>query len=367
MGTKKIACAVCGSRKNELLAVATGNRGLEYIAREHHVVICLDCGLTFLNPQHDVEDYDRYYALSDYKPIKTPPDVFLRRHEYRRIQASYLLDTLRSWWPNRELPDLNAVDIGCGPGVLLHYLAKAGLNVTGLEASDDAADYAEHTLGLNIIRGSVNAELLPENSFDIAVSTASIEHFTDPHGALLAMGQSLKPGGLLYVNTPDLLGMVLKKGEASQFKFVHTYYFTEISLTNLIEKAGYRVIRSWVTPPQLRASIIYPGNYCSGELNIIAVKQGDPAAARPARRTESADTIHKAYAYARKRDRLHAWARDAARFRLIGKLRSLAGRLIKAEPVFSDLIAADGTIREGIFPPLLATNGSPANHGSQTS
>ena len=89
MKRKKIDCAVCGSDRSELLVVARGNRGLNYIAAEHPVVICLDCGLVYLNPQHSAEDYESYYALEDYKPIKTAPDVFLRRHIYRRIRISY--------------------------------------------------------------------------------------------------------------------------------------------------------------------------------------------------------------------------------------------------------------------------------------
>lgn len=352
MKRNEIGCAVCGSHRSEILVIAKGNRGLTNIASEHPVVICSDCGLVYLNPQHSEKDYESYYALEDYKPIKIPPEIYLRRHVYRRIQAAYLLDTLRVF-RGADHSELRAVDIGCGPGVLLHYLAEAGLHVTGLEASKDAADYAEAMLGLKIIRGSVNAGLLPEKAFDVAISTASIEHFTDPLAVLLEMKRSLKPQGLLYVNTPDLLGMVLKKGEANQFKFVHTYYFTETSLTNLIEKAGFRVIRSWVMPPQLRASAIYPGNYCSGELNIVAINDRASIEPERSRKTESAEEIRRAYLHAKKRDGMHAWIREAARLRPFAKLQSLASKFIKPKPVFDELIASNGMVKTEIFPSLV--------------
>lgn len=353
---REVNCAVCGNHNTELLTVARGNRNLQFISKEHPVVICTSCGLTYLNPQQDEEDYARYYRSSDYKPITIAPEVLLDRHIYRRIQAAFLLNTVRSLWRDRDVTSLNTIDIGCGPGILLHYLAEAGLNVTGLEASKDAADYAENSFGLNIIRGSINSNLLPEKAFDIAVSTAAIEHFTDPLAALVEMRRSLVPNGLLYINTPDLLGMVLKKGEGNQFKFVHTYYFTEASLSNLIGKAGFKVIRSWTMPPQLHASIIYPGNYCSGELNIVAVNdsaQGD-FMSRP-RRVESAKLIKDAYHLAKERDRIHAWARRAAYWRPIAKIQSLASRFIQARPVFDSFIAIDGTIDTTKFPPIIHT------------
>lgn len=352
MNRKEIACVVCESRSCTLLTTAKGNRGLDYIAAEHPVVVCSNCGLVYLNPQHSDDDYSRYYATEDYKPITTQPAAFLNRHIYRKIQSAYLLNTLTAWH-GLIPPSTTAIDVGCGPGVMLHHLAQAGLSVTGLEASANAANYAENAFGLNIIRGYMGRGTLPPESFDVAISTASIEHFTNPLFVLEEMWKSLKPEGLLYVNTLDLFGMVLKKGEGSQFKFVHTYYFTEISLTNLIEKAGFKVIRSWVMPPQLRASVIYPGNYCSGELNIIAVKTNISARAAVPRRTESASDLVDCLRLARQRDNFHARAHAMVRIRFFARLRSLVAQLIKPRAVYANYIGRDGVVKCNIFPPLI--------------
>lgn len=351
MGEKYISCIICSSDETRRLTVARGNRDLDYIAQQHPVVVCARCGLTYLNPQQDDEDYERYYQSADYKAIITPPKIFLRRHAYRRIQAGFVLDTLKRYWPQRDLTDLSAIDIGCGPGVLLYHLAEAGLKAAGLEASTNAADYAEYTLGLSIRRGSIYDRLLPESAFDLVVSTAAVEHFTDPLRALNAMKRCLKPDGLMYVNTPDLLGMVLKKGEANWFKFVHTYYFTEVSLSNLFEKTGMRVIRSWTMPPQLAASVIYPGNYCSGELNIIAVNDAETEHCG-LRGVESFDKISAAYQKARRRDRLHAFIRRLARQRPVALMQKAASRVIRPTEVFAAICDADGSVRPDIFPPI---------------
>jgi SAM-dependent methyltransferase len=346
-----IECAVCGSANHERLLVARGNRGQPYISLEHPVAICTECGLVYLNPQHEDADYDRYYRTADYRPITLAPERFLRQSRYRRVQAAYLWDTLTRVWPGRRPQEISVLDVGCGPGALLAFLRERGLDVAGLEASPVAAAYARDALGLVVTDGSVNDADLP-GRYDVAVSTASIEHFTDPMRAVDRMQRMLKPGGLLYVNTPDLLGCVLKKGTGNCFKFVHTYYFTEKSLGNLLRKAGLEIVRSWPMAPILKADVLHPGNYCSGELNIIALKPAQPRAA-PEPERESPDQIRTAYATAQRRDRLHARFRAAYQHRAIGLARRVLARVWKPQPVFSEFFLSEHEVDVRRFPPLL--------------
>jgi len=359
-----IPCAVCGSNKHELLTVACGNRGLDYVAREHNVVICSDCGLVYLNPQQPEEVYARYYQTADYEPITASAETILNRHGYRRIQAAFLIDTLNELRVDAAPEQLSVLDIGCGPGILLHYLAQAGFSASGLETNPHAADYASKTFGLSIKRDSIFGDRLPEATYDVVTSTASIEHFTDPFDALLRMKAALKPGGLLYVNTPDLLGMVLKKGEKHWFKFVHTYYFTEKSLCNLLEKAGLDIIRSWTMPPQLEASIIAPGNYCSGELNVVACKRNRAVDSAPALRKETAAEIIAAYASAHRRDRIHAFTRRWATVPPLRLAQRALTKVFPAREVFRSFYRPDGTIETKVFPPMVATGAAAGRAGA---
>jgi len=146
---------------------------------------------------------------------------------------------------------------------------------------------------------------------------------------------------------------VLKKGEGHCFKFVHTYYFTEVSLTNLLERAGLRVVRSWTMPPQLEANVLFPGNYCSGELNIVASVDGDAASPAVPRRREAVASIVAAHAAGRKRDRLHAFANHAYRYRPIALVRRILARAFPPKPVFESFWRADGSVDASVFPPLL--------------
>ncbi len=88
MGQYQINCKNCGSKNHRLLVRVKGDRQVNFISDIHNVVVCEDCGLAFLNPQHDDEDYAKYYTYYAVKtPISSPPAERRRgrprRHPFR--------------------------------------------------------------------------------------------------------------------------------------------------------------------------------------------------------------------------------------------------------------------------------------------
>ena len=61
MTQHKIKCNNCQSNNYKCLIRVKNNKSAEFIAPFSDVVICKDCGLVFLNPQHDEKDYLKYY------------------------------------------------------------------------------------------------------------------------------------------------------------------------------------------------------------------------------------------------------------------------------------------------------------------
>lgn len=347
MGYRLIPCINCGSEKHRYLLSVHGNRGAKFIGHEHRVVLCEQCGLGFLNPQHDEADYSRFYESLNYAPIQIPGSEMLRRSAYRKLQAAFLIDTVTKYWQTESLRGLRVLDVGCGPGVLLALLKNDFPLAEGLELGEHAASYAKREFGLRIQHGSVFDNGVPPGSFDIVVSTAAIEHFTDPLKAIRKMGDMLRPSGLLYLNTQDVLGMVLKNGAGSWFKFVHTYYFTEATLGSLIEQSGFEILRSWTMPPILKASLMAPHNFCSGELNIVAIKSGGRES--KAWRGEHVDRIVDAYRFAQSRDRLHALVGGVMRHRYLGYPLRRWNRWRKPSDLFSECFDSDGNVKREVF------------------
>lgn len=91
------------------------------------------------------------------------------------------------------------LDVGCGPGRVLGFLARRGLRCIGIDRS-----YV--SVGRAVVRygrpGMVADNLrlpIADATADIVISDGVIHHTEDPHAALAENLRILKPGGQLYL------------------------------------------------------------------------------------------------------------------------------------------------------------------------
>ena len=83
------------------------------------------------------------------------------------------------------------LDAGCGEGFVTHYLATrdASLELTGLDLSEDAIEYARQQFGeaATFRTGSLYKLPFSDNSFDAVVCSEVLEHLDDPGRAIAQM------------------------------------------------------------------------------------------------------------------------------------------------------------------------------------
>lgn len=199
--------------------------------------------------------------------MKTVTKSALFRNEYDRLRLDFFLRFISE-------PTSSIVDIGSGCGVFLGKLRDRGFtNLSGIEPNEEAVKASEKFYGFRIYQSALSDPSLPQTSFDAAVLIAVVEHFTDPVESLRQIWSLLKPGGLLYINTPDLAHVVLRSGLAKYFKFVHTNYFTETSLKNAARLAGFEIVGSWTLPSVVSSStLLAPDSFTVGELHLMVRK-----------------------------------------------------------------------------------------------
>ncbi len=105
---------------------------------------------------------------------------------------------------------LKVADIGCGAGTMSCLWAEQGHAVSGLDISAPLVDLARDRAakqGYSILFDVGSATAIPwaDASFDVCLAPELLEHVADWQGCLDEFTRILRPGGVLYLSTTNVL------------------------------------------------------------------------------------------------------------------------------------------------------------------
>lgn len=138
------------------------------------------------------------------------------------------------------------LDVGCALGdCLLEAKSLGWIEAEGIDPSEYAVKKARQR-GLKANLGTLNNLIIKENSFDLVLSQDEIEHVPDPIEELGRIKKVLRPGGVLFLVTPDIGGIwakILGKYWYHYKPGEHLVYFSAQTLKKSLEKAGFKKIK----------------------------------------------------------------------------------------------------------------------------
>jgi 2-polyprenyl-3-methyl-5-hydroxy-6-metoxy-1,4-benzoquinol methylase len=244
-------CAVCGEVPVELHLEARTDRipQVYRITDEEHATCwdlwrCKQCGLIFSDWRLTHAELESLYRRMQDQLYDSEDRC--RRLTFRR--GLELIERHRRRFP--EGADDGAaggrsklLDVGCATGIFLDEAAARGWDIAGVDLSHWAVQQARRR-GLSRVYECDLYSLPEPGSFDCVTMLDYIEH--DPHPGRLVerVAQLLRPGGLLYITSPDIGGLAARLLGSRWWGInpLHLYYFSRQCISRLLEQHGFEVV-----------------------------------------------------------------------------------------------------------------------------
>jgi len=270
-------CPICGEEDRTLLHDGLTDKVFFCAPGRWTLYQCRACGAAYLDPRPTPETiamaYSKYYTHLEEDDIPKGTLAHIKRrlrNDY--LNARYNVDLQPAWkigrWlvplldrkkkqieeSVRHLPTTPGilVDIGCGNGHYLRTAMQLGWEAWGVDLDPKAVETARKT-GATVIQGGFPDTGLPSAYFDVVTLSHVIEHVHNPIAAMQEVFRILKPGGHLWLATPNLDSSGHKRF-GSDWRGLepprHLVLFTRKSLKKVLFDTGFTSIESKRCRPQ---------------------------------------------------------------------------------------------------------------------
>ncbi len=235
--------------------------------------ICHTESIKQMPTQSELKEFyeNKFYQENSQNPMERSE---IRLKLIERSFAKYLNDWHK--FNGRKMPE-SFLDIGGGVGYYVRAAQDEGIKACLMDYADSALNFARTTLGVNwTVQGDIQkcAEYLEHGSFDFILARHAVEHLLDPDEFIANICRLIRPGGLLEIETPNVLSneqichpmlihfnyKTIKRSNpslstASAIKYAlsksmsginppkHLWGFTAQGLKLLLQKNGFEIIK----------------------------------------------------------------------------------------------------------------------------
>ncbi len=195
---------------------------------------CNDCNLLFsLLDSEEKERIGREYSRSN-------DPLYMAQTAERTATCRRALSALKPYIRKGG----RLLDVGCSYGFFLEMAREYGLETHGVELSEHAVEYCRKSRGLDVTGAAITQAAFPDNYFDSITAIEVIEHIPDPKAFIAAAHKMLRPGGVLYLVTPDTasLSSRLLGYRWWSYRRMHLNYFSKKTLFAFLRAQGFSIL-----------------------------------------------------------------------------------------------------------------------------
>ena len=195
----------------------------------------------------DQAELDKFGALANRWWDEQGPQKAL--HALNPVRLDYVRQRV-------SLAGVQALDVGCGGGLLSEALAKLGADVTAIDLAPELVKVAKlHRLESQVavdyrLQSAESLAAEQPGAFDVVTCMEMLEHVPDPAAIIAACATLLKPGGRLFLSTlnrtpaafalaivgAEYIARLLPKGTHH-----YTEFITPSELAAWLRGAGFQV------------------------------------------------------------------------------------------------------------------------------
>lgn len=221
-------CVLCGSAQVEVVS-RVDRRGRPLVT-----VLCGGCGVLRNDPvpgEAELEAFYRRDYRTDYKGAAEPR----KRQVFRNLDRlqGHILGFADIYGQGGDW-----LDLGSGSGEFSFLAQHLGARVTAVEPNEGYAAYCRTKLDLPVTVGRMEDCGFAPASFDLIRLSHVLEHMRDPVASLERLKGWLRPGGVIYVEVPDIESDARNKMRGRLFHYGHIYNYNPLTLRHVAGRAG---------------------------------------------------------------------------------------------------------------------------------
>lgn len=204
---------------------------------------CADCGFAFIS------DFEKEPALDYGSEERGDAYIDFYGDKYKsKLRRSYK----RARYIKKRMNGPRILDVGCNLGYFVESCRLLGLDSVGIDVNTGVIDQASAMFPKSrFVYGRIDGIVKREGQFDAVYTSEVIEHVDDVNSFISNISSILKPGGLLYLTTPEL--KKYRPGfKGDEWKDLnapnHKQYFSKTNIRYFLDKHKYEsieFIRNW--------------------------------------------------------------------------------------------------------------------------